>query len=146
MSIVQWSLRAVRSLLRCLQPTPTHPTHQLSIIRLAQLLFRLQSGAMNRMKLICLVALCLAPYPLFSQTAHPLRIFLRAGPKTHGPGQHDGPRWLAEWKPLLSSRGAKVDGAIGFPTAEQLENTDVLVMYSAEGGAIKPAQREYLDK
>jgi len=101
---------------------------------------------MNRMKLICLVALCLAPYPLFSQTAQPLRIFLRAGPKTHGPGQHDGPRWLAEWKPLLSSRGAKVDGAIGFPTAEQLENTDVLVMYSAEGGAIKPAQREYLDK
>jgi len=98
------------------------------------------------MKLFCLVALCLAPYPLFAQTTQPLRIFLRAGPKTHGPGQHDGPRWLAEWKPLLSSRGAKVDGAIGFPTAEQLENTDVLVMYSAEGGAIKPAQREYLDK
>ena len=26
--------------------------------------------------------------------AAPLRVFLRAGPKTHGPGQHDHPRFL----------------------------------------------------
>src|ERR1043166_1862018 len=99
---------------------------------------------MNRFKLSCLFALCalcLSPLPLLSQPGQPLRIFLRAGPKTHGPGQHDGPRWLADWKPLLTARGAKVDGAIGFPTAEQLENTDVLVLYAAEGGAIKPEQR-----
>ncbi len=101
---------------------------------------------MNRVKLICSLLLCLAPLSLFAQAGEPLRIFLRAGPKTHGPGQHDGPSWLADWKPLLAARGAKVDGAVGFPTAEQLENTDVLVMYSAEGGAIKPEQREYVDK
>lgn len=101
---------------------------------------------MNRVKLYCLLLLCLGPSPLFAQASQPLRIFLRAGPKTHGPGQHDGPRWLADWKPLLTARGAQVDGAIGFPSAEQLENTDVLVMYAAEGGAIKPEQREYLDK
>jgi len=101
---------------------------------------------MNRVKLFSLVALCLMPSLPFAQAAEPLRIFLRAGPKTHGPGQHDGPRWLADWKPLLTARGAKVEGAVGFPTAEQLENTDVLVLYSAEGGAIKPEQRAYLDK
>ncbi|MEK7686139.1 MAG: PVC-type heme-binding CxxCH protein [Verrucomicrobiota bacterium] len=81
-----------------------------------------------------------------AQENKPLRIFLRAGPKTHGPGQHDGPRWLAEWKPLLSERGATVDGAIGFPTAVQLEQMDVLVMYSAEGGTIQPDDRANLDQ
>src|SRR2546427_7612553 len=101
---------------------------------------------MNRVKLLSILALWLSVSLLSSQGAQPLRIFLRAGPKPHGPGQHDGPRWLADWKPLLAARGATVEGAIGFPTAEQLEKTDVLVMYSAEGGAIKPDQREYLDK
>src|SRR5258708_31467584 len=100
---------------------------------------------MKRIFAILLLAF-VGPVSSFAPAAEPLRIFLRAGPKTHGPGQHDGPSWLADWKPLLAARGAKVDGAVGFPTAEQLENTDVLVMYSAEGGAIKPEQREYLDK
>jgi putative membrane-bound dehydrogenase-like protein len=79
----------------------------------------------------------------------PLRIFLRVGKKTHGPagnGQHDGPTFLKDWKPLLAGRGAKVDGAVAFPTAEQLENTDVLVMYTEEGGTIKPEDRVNLDK
>src|SRR5437762_12269991 len=98
---------------------------------------------MNRVKWI-FPALCLALSLLSSQAAQPLRIFLRAGPKTHGPGQHDGPRWLAEWKPMLTARGAKVDGAVGFPSAEQLEHTDVLVMYSADGVAINPQQSDKL--
>ena len=79
----------------------------------------------------------------------PLRIFLRVGKKTHGPagnGQHDGPTFLKDWKPLLTERGAKVDGAIAFPTAGQLENTDVLVMYTEEGGTIKAEDRANLDK
>ncbi|MBL9201380.1 MAG: hypothetical protein JNL39_12790, partial [Opitutaceae bacterium] len=37
----------------------------------------------------------------------PLRVFIRSGPKSHGPGQHDHPRFLAEWVPLLNARGAK---------------------------------------
>ena len=47
---------------------------------------------------------------------------------------------------MLNQRGAKCDGTIGFPTASQLENTDVLVMYSAEGGTIKMEDRANLDK
>jgi uncharacterized protein len=79
----------------------------------------------------------------------PLRIFLRGGPKTHGPatnGLHDGPTWLKEWLPLLESRGAKVSGALRFPTAEELENTDVLVMFAADAGSIVGDQRDYFEK
>ena len=70
--------------------------------------------------------------PAFAQSQKPLRVFIRAGEKTHGPGQHDHPHFLTEWKTLLNERGAKADGALSFPNAEQLENSDVLVMYAAE--------------
>ena len=76
--------------------------------------------------------------------SQPLRIFLRAGPKTHGPGEHDHPRFLEEWKVLLAERGAQVEGALRFPTAEELARTDVLVMYAAEGGTVPEEQREVL--
>lgn len=75
----------------------------------------------------------------------PLRIFLRGGPKTHGPGQHDHPRFVSEWRPLLESRGATVRGGLRFPTAAELAETDVLVMYAAEAGTIEPADRAALD-
>jgi type 1 glutamine amidotransferase len=106
--------------------------------------------------ILCLVALTLiagtAPAPAASvakQQAAPLRIFMRGGPKTHGPadnGQHDGPTWLKEWKPLLESRGAKVNGALRFPTADELENTDVLVMFAADAGTIIGDERVYFEK
>jgi type 1 glutamine amidotransferase len=78
----------------------------------------------------------------------PLRVFLRGGPKTHGPagdGHHDGPTFVKEWMPLLQSRGAKVDGALTFPTADQLAATDVLVMFCANGGDIAPTDRPAFD-
>jgi putative membrane-bound dehydrogenase-like protein len=75
----------------------------------------------------------------------PLRVFIRAGAKTHGPGEHDHPRFLSEWKELLRARGAEAEGALEFPGAAQLEKTDVLVLYAAEGGTVAPAERERLD-
>lgn len=60
--------------------------------------------------------------------AEPLRVFIRAGVKTHGPNQHDHPRFLAEYTKVLADRGMKVDGALKFPTGEQLEKTDVVVV------------------
>ena len=98
------------------------------------------------------LALVAAPFALQAVDAQqpaPLRIFLRGGPKTHGPatnGQHDGPTWVKEWQPLLESRGAKVEAALTFPTAEQLERTDVLVMFCANGGYIEGEQRAYFEK
>jgi putative membrane-bound dehydrogenase-like protein len=74
----------------------------------------------------------------------PLRVFIRAGVKTHGPGEHDHPRFLAEWSELLKGRGCEVDGALDFPTPEQLARTDVLVLFAAEAGTMSPPQRESL--
>ncbi len=94
---------------------------------------------------MCLLAICAT---LFAAEA-PLRIFIKAGKKTHGPagnGVHDHPTFLKDWSQLLRERGAVVNGKIGFPTAEELAKTDVLVFYSEEGGRIEAADRANLDQ
>ncbi len=88
----------------------------------------------------------LACLPLvIGDTPAPLRVFLRGGPKTHGPGQHEHALFVDEWRKLLTERGAQCEGALTFPTAEQLERTDVLVIYAAEGGSIHGPERERFD-
>jgi len=84
--------------------------------------------------------------PETREVSGPLRVFLRVGPKTHGPGQHDHPRFLDEWRVLLEQRGAVVDGALAFPTAAQLDATDVLVLYAAEGASVAPDERARLER
>jgi type 1 glutamine amidotransferase len=81
-------------------------------------------------------------------TAHadPLRVFIRGGVKTHGPNAHEHERFLNDWKVILAGRGMKVDGAMNFPTAEQLEQTDVMVMYAQDAGNITLEQRPILEK
>src|SRR5215203_3730135 len=54
-------------------------------------------------------------------------IYIRAGLKTHGPGQHDYPQFLADWSKVLTERNAVVDGGLHFPKAEELANVDVMV-------------------
>jgi hypothetical protein len=71
--------------------------------------------------------------------AQPLRIFIRSGPKSHGPGAHDYPRFLKEWVPMLNERGARATGAETFPTREQLAETDVLILHKQEAGNVEPA-------
>ncbi len=78
--------------------------------------------------------------------ADPLRVFIRAGIKTHGPNQHDHPRFLGEYTKLLGERGIKADGAMQFPTAAQLENTDVLIIFAADGMKIEGADRTEFEK
>jgi len=98
-----------------------------------------------KQKFIFLFALLLAVFPVFSQDK-PLRIYIRAGVKTHGPGQHDHPQFLKDWQPLLESRGAKVDGSLNFPSPDQLENSDVLIIYDQNGATILPEQKPSLEK
>jgi uncharacterized protein len=81
----------------------------------------------------------------WTRAEEPLRVFIRGGVKTHGPGQHDHPRFLGEWTQLLTDRGATVAGSMDFPSAAQLEKADVLVMYAAEAATILPDQRAYLE-
>lgn len=75
----------------------------------------------------------------------PLRVFLRAGPKTHGPGEHDHPLFLERWSELLRERGCAVEGALRFPSEEELLRADVLVMYAAEAGSIHGEERARLE-
>ena len=101
------------------------------------------------MKQRLLTAILLVACTALFAAEQPLRIFIRAGRKTHGPagnGQHDGPTFLKDWTQMLKERGAVVNGKIGFPTAEELENTDVIVFYTEEGGRIADADRANLDK
>ena len=81
-----------------------------------------------------------------SMAAQPqsLRIFIRSGPKTHGPGQHDYPRFLTDWTKLLTDRGAKVNGAPRFPTADELADTDVMIIYKGDAGMVAPDERALL--
>ncbi|MFO1449414.1 MAG: PVC-type heme-binding CxxCH protein [Opitutaceae bacterium] len=65
-----------------------------------------------------------------------LRVYIRSGPKTHGPGAHDHPRFLAEWTALLQERGAVAKGGPTFPSAAELEQTDVLILNAPEAGNI----------
>lgn len=81
---------------------------------------------------------------LAAQAADPIRVFIRAGEKTHAPGAHEHPKFLEEWTELLESRGANVDGSLEFPTKAQLSKTDVLVLNAKEAGNIEGAQRRNL--
>ena len=75
-----------------------------------------------------------------------LRVFIRGGKKTHGPGAHEHERFLGDWTKLLTERGMKVSGGMEFPTEAQLDQTDLLVMYSQDGGEIPADKRAGLDK
>lgn len=77
--------------------------------------------------------------------AEPLRIFIRSGPKSHGPGAHDHPSFLRDWMPMLNERGAKCTGSEDFPTAEQLAQTDVLIIHRDGGGNFTPEHRTLVE-
>jgi hypothetical protein len=64
-----------------------------------------------------------------------LHIILVAGPKDHGPSEHDYPAWQKRWTTLLGlADGVKVEQADVWPTAAQLAAADVAVFYSANPG------------
>jgi type 1 glutamine amidotransferase len=89
-------------------------------------------------RLLC----CLAAFSSFilhhsTFAAEPVRVFIRAGKKSHGPGAHDFPQFLKEWVPMLNERGARADGGMEFPTKDQLDKTDVLILHAQEAGNIK---------
>ena len=92
---------------------------------------------------VCLLLTALTSLPDAAQD--PLRVFIRSGPKSHGPGAHDYPRFLKEWVPLLNERGARATGSEAFPTKAQLDETDVLILHKQEAGNIDPADRANLN-
>lgn len=74
-----------------------------------------------------------------------MRVFLWTGLKTHAVGQHDYPQFLADWSKLLTDRGAVVNGALRPPSREDLEKTDVVVIYKGDAGYITGEERAALE-
>jgi putative heme-binding domain-containing protein len=73
-------------------------------------------------------ALAGAPQPPLK--TRPLKIVLVAGPKDHGPGEHDYPAWQRSWKELLAvAEQTSVTTAWEWPKPEQLAAADVLVFF-----------------
>jgi len=63
------------------------------------------------------------------------QIVLCAGPKDHGPGEHDYPLWQKRWEKLLSLADAvAVSSANVWPTPDQFRTADVIVFYSSNPG------------
>ena len=64
-----------------------------------------------------------------------LRVLLAAGPKDHGPGEHDYPLWLKRWSVLLGTdKSLVVETAEGWPSVKQLDAADLIVFYSNNPG------------
>ncbi|MBI4903403.1 MAG: ThuA domain-containing protein [Acidobacteria bacterium] len=79
------------------------------------------------------------------QNVNGMRVFIWAGLKTHTAGQHDYPQFLADWSKLLTDRGAVVNGALRPPTREDLEKTDVVVIYKGDAGYITGADKAAME-
>jgi putative heme-binding domain-containing protein len=75
----------------------------------------------------------------------PLSIVLCAGPKDHGPGEHDYPLWQKRWTKLLALADGVTPGeAWEWPSAAQWNTANVVVFYSDNPGwsADRAAQLE----
>jgi type 1 glutamine amidotransferase len=83
--------------------------------------------------------------PAQPQDIRPVRVYLRAGLKTHGPGQHDYPQFLADWSKVLQERGAVVDGSLHFPTPQELANVDVMFTYKGDSGYMTADEKATLE-
>lgn len=75
----------------------------------------------------------------------PLHVYIRSGLKSHGEGAHDYPQFSADWSKLLTNKGALVDGSFHFPSAQELANTDVMVMYKGDAGYMTASERAVLE-
>ena len=81
------------------------------------------------------VAKVLGSEPQAAKNLAPLKILLCAGPKDHGPDEHDYPLWLKRWSQLLArGQGVTISTSMGFPSADQLAAADVAVFYNANPG------------
>jgi putative heme-binding domain-containing protein len=73
----------------------------------------------------------------------PLSVVLCAGPKDHGPGEHDYPLWQGRWSKLLAlDAGVEVGIAEVWPSSEQLARAGVLLFFNNNPGWNEERGRE----
>src|SRR5271170_4567561 len=85
-----------------------------------------------------------APRP-WDQNPDGMRIYIWAGLKSHLPGQHDYPQFLADWSKLLTERGAVVDGALHGPSVADLEHVDVVVLYKGDAAYLSEEKKTAIE-
>jgi len=91
------------------------------------------------------IGTAIKPPPIPGQNESGIQIYLRAGLKTHGPGLHDYPQFLADWSKLLTEHGAVVNGSLHAPLAQELDSVAVVVIYKGDAGYIGDADRAALE-
>jgi type 1 glutamine amidotransferase len=74
-----------------------------------------------------------------------MHIYLWAGLKSHGPGLHDYPQFLADWSKVLTEHGAVVNGGLHPPSSADLEHTDVVVIYKGDAGFLFDTDKATLE-
>jgi type 1 glutamine amidotransferase len=79
------------------------------------------------------------------QNENGIQVYLRAGLKTHGPGQHDYPQFLADWSKLLTEHGAVVNGSLHAPLPQELAGVAVMVIYKGDAGYLSASERAVLE-
>lgn len=87
-----------------------------------------------------------APAPLpWDQNPGGMHIYLWAGLKSHFPGQHDYPQFLADWSKILTEHGAVVGGALHAPRSADLEHTDVVILYKGDAAYLSEDEKAALE-
>jgi type 1 glutamine amidotransferase len=81
----------------------------------------------------------------WDQNPDGMHIYIWAGLKSHFPGQHDYPQFLADWSKLLTEHGAVVDGALHAPSAADLEHTDVVILYKGDAAYLSDEEKSALE-
>ncbi|MFO0936721.1 MAG: ThuA domain-containing protein [Gemmataceae bacterium] len=72
----------------------------------------------------------LAGAPAKPEAIRPLKLLLVAGPKDHGPGEHDYPAWQKAWKELLAAADqTTVTTAWDWPTKDDFARADVMIFF-----------------
>lgn len=92
------------------------------------------------------VAALLASTLFITAAEKPLRVFIRSGNAPQTPGERDSQRFLQEWTRLLNERGASATGGQRFPSPTELEQTDVLVLFTGPETGIAETERKSLER
>lgn len=80
------------------------------------------------------------------QNVNGMHVYLWAGLKTHPPGQHDYPQFLADWSKVLTEHGAVVEGGFHPPTRDELAFADVVIIYKGDAGFMTQAEHANLEE
>jgi type 1 glutamine amidotransferase len=85
------------------------------------------------------------PPPTPGQNRNGMHVYIWAGLKSHGEGQHDYPQFLADWSKILTEHGAVVDGALHSPRSVDLERADVVVIYKGDAAYLSDSDKAALE-